>query len=83
MEDKIKALFDYQKFANNEKLASVIGSVLEKYSPEDLNNSKVVKFERKANVEKLSDDDLFGVNAAGVNQAYSPKSILDKDDDEN
>lgn len=64
MEKKLRQLFDYQKFANNEKLASLINETLEKYSPEDLENSSVVKFDANRKKAALSDDELFGVNAA-------------------
>ncbi len=64
MGDKLKTLFDYQRFSQNKHLASVIDGVLDKYSAEK-DNSVVVPF--TANRSKsaiLSDDDLMDVNAA-------------------
>jgi len=64
MENKLRKLFDYQKFEKNDRLAAMIEETLQKYSPEDAENSNVVKFGAPKKATALSDDELFGVNAA-------------------
>ncbi len=64
MEDKLKTLFDYQRFSQNKHLASVIDGVLDKYSA-GKDNSVVVPFTaNRGKSQILSDDDLMNVNAA-------------------
>ena len=50
MENKLARLFDYQKFAPNDKLSAIIKDVESRYS---------------ADIEVLSDDELSMLNAAG------------------
>ena len=50
MENKLARLFDYQKFAPNDKLASIIADVESRY---------------QTDIEVLSDDELGMLNAAG------------------
>lgn len=63
-EKKLKKLFDYQRFAQNEKLAAIINEVEEKYGIGD------------SGPIRLGDDDLSYVSAAGdVYQKNDPKKI--------
>ncbi len=50
MENKLSRLFDYQKYAPNDKLSSIIRDVESRYS---------------LDVQELSDDELGMLNAAG------------------
>ncbi|MCR5108140.1 MAG: hypothetical protein K6B28_08240 [Lachnospiraceae bacterium] len=52
MQNKLKALFDYQRFENNIKLKNITDDVEKRYS---LNSTRA-----------LSDNDLVMVNAAGA-----------------
>ena len=54
MERKLRSLFDFQRFNENEHLSRVIGEVEKKYY------KTTSPF-----MEKLEDDDLYFVNAAG------------------
>lgn len=57
METKLKKLFDYQKFEGNERLKAICDSIEEKY----------------AQMEELSDDDLYMVAAGtGIDKPKSP-----------
>lgn len=51
MKNKLKALFDYQKFEQNERLARLIEDTVNRTS---------------GKMTELDDDDLTMVNAAGV-----------------
>ncbi len=79
MEDRLKTLFDYQRFAQNKHLASVIDGVMDKYSTEK-KDSVVVPFEAKHNrAELLSDDDLMDVNAAqGISEMANKNNLNGK-----
>jgi hypothetical protein len=50
MENKLSRLFDYQKYAPNDKLSSIIKDVESRYS---------------LDLQELSDDELGMLNAAG------------------
>ena len=50
MENKLSRLFDYQKYAPNDKLSSIIRDVESRYS---------------LDLQELSDDELGMLNAAG------------------
>ena len=56
MEDKLRKLFDYQRFAGNLRLQDVINETERRYSEG----------------EALSDDDMFFVAAAGTPEGYRP-----------
>ena len=58
MENKLKSMFEFQRFQNNPRLAKLISETESRYGAE------------------LSDDDLFGVNAAG--EIPAPDSDEDK-----
>ena len=51
MENKLSRLFDYQKYAPNDKLSSIIRDVESRYS---------------LDIQELSDDELGMLNAAGT-----------------
>ncbi len=54
MENKLSRLFDYQKYAPNDKLSSIIRDVESRYS---------------LDIQELSDDELGMLNAAGTPEA--------------
>ena len=58
MEKKLRSLFDYQRFEQNPRLNKVIRDVEKKYYDS-----------AGASVGQLDDEELFFVNAAGVNPA--------------
>lgn len=64
MDKKLRQLFDYQKFENNERLANVINQTLARYDSEETESEKVIQFKQKGTITRLSDDDLLDVNAA-------------------
>lgn len=67
MEKKLRALFDFQKYEQNEDLQKVIDRVHARYS---------------GSARMLSDDEADLVAAAGMPEtAMKHKSLLDKDDD--
>ena len=53
MEQKLRALFDYQRFENNNRLSSMLSDALERYD-----------FHEEG---ELSDDEAGLLNAAGTN----------------
>ena len=67
MEKKLRALFDFQKYEQNEDLQKVIDRVHARYS---------------GRARMLSDDEADLVAAAGMpDTAMKRKSLLDQDDD--
>ena len=67
MEKKLRALFDFQKYEQNEDLQKVIDRVHARYS---------------GSARMLSDDEADLVAAAGMPEtAMKRKSLLDQDDD--
>ncbi len=66
MENKLKALFDFQKFERNADLQQVIDSVHARYASKAVNRR-----------QELSLDDMEWVNAAG--QPYQEKKKNEHD----
>lgn len=62
MERKLRALFDFQKYEQNEKLARIIAETEKKYYKVESGGG-----------ERLDDEDLFYVNAAGDPSAMAKK----------
>ena len=63
MESKLSRLFDYQKYAPNDKLSSIIRDVESRYS---------------LDVQELSDDELGMLNAAGNTDVIREKKKDDR-----
>ena len=63
MENKLSRLFDYQKYAPNDKLSSIIRDVESRYS---------------LDVQELSDDELGMLNAAGNTDVIREKKKDDR-----
>ena len=68
MENKLRALFDYQKFEQNKDLQNVIDRVHARY--------------RSSTARMLDDDEADMVAAAGMPDPAMKKKSLLKDDDE-
>ena len=63
MENKLSRLFDYQKYAPNDKLSSIIRDVESRYS---------------LDVQELSDDELGMLSAAGNTDVIREKKKDDR-----
>ncbi len=63
MENKLSRLFDYQKYAPNDKLSSIIRDVESRYS---------------LHVQELSDDELGMLSAAGNTDVIREKKKDDR-----
>ncbi len=64
MENKLKSMFEYQRFENNERLNKLIQETESRYGA------------------ALSEEDLFFVNAAGVDTAWDVQNNTNVDTEE-
>ena len=89
MEERLRELFDYQRFEQNDKLRSLIGDTVSRYAgkfSEKHEGFSVVGEDRrkgfhviKDGSRELSDEDLTFVNAAGEMVARKdPEDLTDE-----